>query len=229
MKHRLTVLLLIVSLLLLVGCATTAPESDTAETTTDSTPVTSTPETDPQASTQPEADVTEPTEPDVQESALPESTEPVQSETTTGALTREEALAVALKAAALTEDDILYIWAEYEIDDGIPEYEVEFRTADTEYDYTIHAETGAILSWDQEVEHADRMTAPTDIPPLTEAEVIIIALAQANLSEADVTNLHVEYDAEDGDYEVEFHHNNMEYTYEINAATGTVRDYEVDD
>ena len=147
------------------------------------------------------------------------------------AMTREEAIAAALSAANLTEDDILYIWAEYEIDDGVPEYEVEFRTTDTEYDYTIHAETGAILSWDQEAEHAAQMTAtnPTATTPLTEAEAITIVLTHAKLSEADVTHLHVEYDRDDNNFEVEFYCNRMEYNYEIDAATGTILDYEIDD
>ena len=209
MKTRLTALLLLV--LMLVGC-TAAPSSDTP-TTPDSTPVTATPETTTPETTTPEAGAQKP------------------AQTTDGKLTREEAIAIALDTASLTENDVLRIWAEYELDDGVPEFEVEFRTADTEYDYTIHAETGAILSWDQEAEHAAQMTDP-NLPadaPLTETDAISIALSHANLNEADVGVLHVEYDREDDDFEVEFYYNKLEYTYEIDAKTGTIRDHEVDD
>ena len=226
MKIRLTALFLILSLFLFAGCASTAPVSDTIDTAPPvSTPVTSTPEAEPQP------EVQEPTTPEAQQPTQPDAEEPVQPETTVGTMTREEAIAAALSAANLTEDDILYIWAEYEIDDGVPEYEVEFRTTDTEYDYTIHAETGAILSWDQEAEHAAQMTAtnPTATTPLTEAEAITIVLTHAKLSESDVTHLHVEYGRDDNNFEVEFYCNRMEYTYEIDAATGTILDYEIDD
>jgi len=36
------------------------------------------------------------------------------------------------------------------VDDGIPEYSVEFRHDGWEYDYEIHAQTGKILDWDKE-------------------------------------------------------------------------------
>lgn len=205
MKTRLTALLLMF-VLLFAGCAGTPSGGSVESTTPDSTPITTTPEQTPE----------QPQTPD---------------QTKTGKLTREEAISVALDAASLTEQDVLRIWAEYELDDGVPEFEVEFRTADTEYDYTIHAETGAILSWDQEVEHAAQMTDPT-LPvdaPLTETDAISIALSHAKLSEADVGLLHVEYDREDDDFEVEFYYNKLEYTYEIDAKTGTIRDHEVDD
>lgn len=205
MKTRLTALLLMF-VLLFAGCAGTPSGSSVESTTPDSTPITTTPEQTPE----------QPQTPD---------------QTKTGKLTREEAISVALDAASLTEQDVLRIWAEYELDDGVPEFEVEFRTADTEYDYTIHAETGAILSWDQEVEHAAQMTDP-NLPvdaPLTETDAISIALSHAKLSEADVGLLHVEYDREDDDFEVEFYYNKLEYTYEIDAKTGTIRDHEVDD
>ena len=38
----------------------------------------------------------------------------------------------------------------YELDDGTPGYEIDFRHGNTEYDYTIHAKTGEILEWDKE-------------------------------------------------------------------------------
>ena len=37
---------------------------------------------------------------------------------------------------------------EFDVDDGIPEYEVEFFQDGWEYDYTIHADTGEVLSYD---------------------------------------------------------------------------------
>lgn len=71
----------------------------------------------------------------------PEQTEP---------LTKEQAQAAALTHAGLSADQVTRLEVEYEIDDGIPRYEVQFRYDGWEYDYKIHAETGAILSFDRD-------------------------------------------------------------------------------
>lgn len=66
------------------------------------------------------------------------------------ALTKEEAAEIALKHAGLTTDQVTNLRTEYEIDDGVPQYEVEFHQDIWEYDYEINAETGEILSYDKE-------------------------------------------------------------------------------
>ena len=66
-------------------------------------------------------------------------------------LTREEAEAIALKNAGLTGVTVTGLRSEYDIDDGIPEWEIEFYSGSWEYEYTIHAETGAILHSEKEI------------------------------------------------------------------------------
>jgi len=65
-------------------------------------------------------------------------------------LTREEAEAIALKAAGLTQTEVAGLHSEYDIEDGVPEWEVDFRSGAWEYEYTIHAETGAIRHSERE-------------------------------------------------------------------------------
>lgn len=65
-------------------------------------------------------------------------------------LSEEEALAEALKHAGYTEDEIKYLRIEYDIDDKVPEYEIEFTFDKVEYEYTVHAKTGEILSFDKD-------------------------------------------------------------------------------
>lgn len=65
-------------------------------------------------------------------------------------LTREEAEAIALKHAGFTADQVTYLRTEYEIDDGRPQYEVQFHQDRWEYDYEIDAQTGKILSFDKD-------------------------------------------------------------------------------
>lgn len=63
-------------------------------------------------------------------------------------IAKEEAIAIALKDAGFTEDQVTALRAEFGYDGVRPEYEVEFHQGNYEYDYEIHAESGAILSKD---------------------------------------------------------------------------------
>ena len=57
-----------------------------------------------------------------------------------------------------------------------------------------------------------------------------IALNHAGVSESKAYDMDVELDNEDGTfvYEVEFKSGGMEYSYEINAATGTILKHETE-
>ena len=65
-------------------------------------------------------------------------------------LTREQAQAVALKHAGLTAGQVTGLRCEFDIDDGVKEYEVEFRHDGWEYDYEIHAVSAAVISYDKD-------------------------------------------------------------------------------
>ena len=79
----------------------------------------------------------------------PAAIEPVATETA-ALITKEEAIAIALADAGFTEAQVTRLRAEFDWDDRIPEYEVEFSQGDFEYDYEIHAETGAIRAKDKD-------------------------------------------------------------------------------
>lgn len=70
--------------------------------------------------------------------------------TQAGQITREQAEAIALEHAGLTADQVSRLRTEYEVDDGVPRYEVQFRQGRWEYDYEINANTGAIISYDRD-------------------------------------------------------------------------------
>lgn len=79
---------------------------------------------------------------------VPPETKPAEAKKISAA----EAKAIALAHAGLTADQVKGLRAEYDRDDGRPEYEVEFRVGNWEYDYEIHAETGKILNWEKEID-----------------------------------------------------------------------------
>ena len=66
------------------------------------------------------------------------------------ALTLEEAQNIALKHAGFAADQVTALHGEYEIDHGVPQYDVEFRHGHWEYDYEIHADTGEVLSYSKD-------------------------------------------------------------------------------
>lgn len=85
---------------------------------------------------------------DAVENAIQTAAAPAPSDT--AKLTKEQAQAIALEHAGFTADQVSYLRTEYEIDDGIPQYEVSFHQGRWEYDYEIDANTGDILSYDRD-------------------------------------------------------------------------------
>lgn len=75
------------------------------------------------------------------------TTAPVDAD---GLITREEAETIALNHAGFTADQVKWLRTNYELDDGIHQYEVEFHQGVWEYDYEINAKTGEILSYDRD-------------------------------------------------------------------------------
>lgn len=67
-----------------------------------------------------------------------------------GDIGEEQAKALALAQAGLTENEVADLRANYELDDGVPQYDVSFRQGFWEYDVDIHAQTGAVLSYDMD-------------------------------------------------------------------------------
>ena len=70
------------------------------------------------------------------------------------ALTKENAENIAIEHADISTSDVLYLHTEFDIDDGVPVYEVSFcvdvenRVEHTEYEYVIHADDGTIIELD---------------------------------------------------------------------------------
>ena len=65
-------------------------------------------------------------------------------------LTPDGACDVALNHAQVPKEDAVGLHAQMEIEDGVPQYEVEFRDGHIEYEYHIHAETGEVLEFERD-------------------------------------------------------------------------------
>ena len=123
-----------------------------------------------------------------------------------------------------------------ELDESPAHYEVEIKSqTGEEFEYKIDAYTGAILESKREA--ADGTEVPVVQPSKPAASGDIgyakaksIALNHAGVSENKAYDMDIELDDEDGTlvYEVEFKSGNMEYSYEINAATGAILKHEAE-
>jgi uncharacterized membrane protein YkoI len=65
-------------------------------------------------------------------------------------LTEEQALAIALEHAGLTEEQVSYLNVHLDRDDGRWVYEIEFREGRTEYEYAVRASDGKIVDFDKD-------------------------------------------------------------------------------
>ena len=123
-----------------------------------------------------------------------------------------------------------------ELDESPAHYEVEIKSqTGEEFEYKVDAYTGAILESKREA--ADGTEVPVVQPSKPAASGDIgyakaksIALNHAGLSENKAYDMEIELDDEDGTlvYEVEFKSGNMEYSYEINAASGAILKHEAE-
>ena len=65
-------------------------------------------------------------------------------------ITQRQAIDIALAHAGFAADTVQYLYAEFDLDDFTPKYEVNFIAEGVEYEYEIHGETGEILSFEAE-------------------------------------------------------------------------------
>ena len=83
-------------------------------------------------------------------SPAPAPAAPTEAAPAAQTITEEDARKIALDYLGLTADQVSRLRTGFEIDDGIPQYDVEFLEGDWEYEFEIHAETGKILSFDKD-------------------------------------------------------------------------------
>ena len=123
-----------------------------------------------------------------------------------------------------------------ELDESPAHYEVEIRSqTGEEFEYKVDAYTGAILESKREAADGTevpvvRPSKPAPTGDIGYAKAKSVALNHAGVSENKAYDMEIELDDEDGRliYEVEFKSGNMEYSYEINAATGAILKHEAE-
>ena len=155
----------------------------------------------------------------------------------------DAARTAAEEYAGTTAVDSVTAEVDPELDESPAHYEVELHTAWGEFEYLVDAYTGKVISGQKDLlttastpSTPNVTTKPSDQKPdpsgtaqdIGYAKAKSIALNHAGVSENEAYDMDIELDDEDGIlvYEVEFKSGNMEYDYEINAATGAILKHE---
>lgn len=144
----------------------------------------------------------------------------------------ESALTAALGHAGVSSGAAERQEIALDADDGHMVYDVEFYAEGYEYDYEIDALTGEVLFSGREQERYAPLQSGGGTPAaggdIGEARAKEIALGHAGVSSGDAVWRQCKPDYEDGArvYELEFTAGGYEYEYEIDAASGTVLDFE---
>ena len=147
--------------------------------------------------------------------------------------------AVDIAAAAFGKAStakMAYSEVDPELDESPAHYEVEIKSqTGEEFEYKVDAYTGAILESKREAAEGTEVPVVQPSKPAASGDIGYakaksIALNHAGVSENKAYDMEIELDDEDGTlvYEVEFKSGNMEYSYEINAATGAILKHEAE-
>lgn len=142
----------------------------------------------------------------------------------------EKAKELALAHAGVKAADAVFLQVELDWEDGRAEYEVEFYAGNTEYDYDLDAVTGAVLSFDHDIE--GWQFSPSGTGGIITAERAQELATNYAFSQGIQTIAVIEckLDRENGRqvYELELRSGYTEYDCEIEAATGTILSWEAD-
>ena len=149
---------------------------------------------------------------------------------------KDAAAYAAEQYAGTTALDSVTVEVDPELDESPAHYEVEIRSqSGEEFEYKIDAYTGAILESKREAADGAEMpmvqpSNPAASGDIGHAKAKSIALNHAGVSESKAYDMEIKLDDEDGTlvYEVEFKFGGMEYSYEINAATGAILKHEAE-
>ena len=174
----------------------------------------------------------------------------------TSLITSKKAQIIAFDHADVNPNDVIGLKCKLDVDNGIEEYEIEFKCDGYEYDIDINAKTGTVTKYDKERDDDIQRTAPKQSTPsnkkdngakdpapkentssgtttdlISKSKAKSIALKRAGVS--NVSGYKCELDIDDGIkvYEIEFRSGGYEYDIDINAKTGKVVkfDKELDD
>ena len=149
----------------------------------------------------------------------------------------EKAKEIAFTLAGVDPSSVYEYEFEEDSDSVVPHYDIEFKSAGYEYDYSINAYDGTIYKnkWERE----DDTLFGGEVPPPTDEEMKgfigeekakAIAFEHSGVNDVTAYDVEIEIERDNGSviYEVEFKSGIYDYSYDIDPVTGVIVDYEMD-
>lgn len=151
-------------------------------------------------------------------------------------ITADKAKEIALDHAGVKAADAVFLVAGLDWDDGKVHYEVEFYSGSMEYDYDINAVTGAVLSFDHELDRytlpgSDQMPSASPAPSASAGQISeeqAREIAQKRAPGAQIVKCKLDRDDGRLVYELELREGRTEYECDIDASSGAVLKWDVD-
>lgn len=148
-----------------------------------------------------------------------------------GQISEEKAIEIALKQAGFKRSDVAAVYTDRGMENNTLIWDVEFYVNGMKYEYELDANTGAVVDFDQDNDELGVIGGTNGMvgivtAPISETKAVEAALKHAGVSKDKAAKLEVEYDREDGQWDVKFKANGMEYDYCISAANGSIVEWD---
>lgn len=151
---------------------------------------------------------------------------PAQNATGTGTVDEAAAQKIALEHAGVKAADATIIKSKLDYEDGRQIYDIEWYAGGAKYDYEIAADTGEIISSAYEEK---TMGADSKNVTVSEADAKKTALDRVSgATDKDLYEWKLDYDDGRPEYEGKIIYGGTEYEFTIDAATGSVMEWDAE-
>ena len=140
-------------------------------------------------------------------------------------ISKERAIEIALNRAGSGFRVVEVEFDDNDDDDDAPEYEIELRSSTQKIEIEINAITSEITEWEIEIYRTESDNASSLITYERAIEIAREKIGSSPVLEE------VELDEDDGRmiYEIEFNDGEREYEFKIDAVSGEILEFEIDD
>lgn len=136
----------------------------------------------------------------------------------------DEVKNIVFKDSKVNSSKVIDLEIDYDYDDGIMVYDIEFIYDNVEYDYEVDATSGKII--DREVENK-KVNTNTTKTYLSKDKIKEIVLNKTKVNNYYDYEIEFEFKSGNAIYEVEFETKDKEYDIELDAINGSIIKYEV--
>ena len=160
------------------------------------------------------------------ETADPAAPAPAQNATGIGTVDEAAAQKIALEHAGVKAADAMITKSKLDYEDGRQVYDIEWYAGGAKYDYEIATDTGEIISSAYEEK---TMGADSKNVTVSEADAKKTALDRVSgATDKDLYEWKLDYDDGRPEYEGKIIYGGTEYEFTIDAATGSVMEWDAE-